>query len=261
MTDQRPETSIRRRYDHLVQLYTDDAFLAETVAEFLAEGLARGAGAMAIATPAHVEGIRARLGVHGIDVDAVVDAGQLLFLDAEQTLPRLLVDGVPDRAAFVPLVHETLQQLSGFPSIYCFGEMVNLLWGRDSRAAAALEELWNEVLADRSIQMLCAYRAEPFDRHTHQALHGILRSHSHVMPDQHREDFDEAVDRAYHEVFGVSGDASGLRAVIESRRASMPTMSPGLTALFALREVSPILADQLVDHGRVHYQRRRSART
>ena len=40
--------------DHLIQAYTDDAFLAETVGEFIATGLKVNEGAIIIATPKHL---------------------------------------------------------------------------------------------------------------------------------------------------------------------------------------------------------------
>jgi len=39
--------------DHFVQLYSDEAFLCEAVAEYAGTGLRRGEGVMLVATPAH----------------------------------------------------------------------------------------------------------------------------------------------------------------------------------------------------------------
>ncbi|HEV7476656.1 MAG TPA: hypothetical protein VGO02_02855, partial [Burkholderiales bacterium] len=41
--------------DHIVQTWQDEAFLAETVAEYVGSGLRGGEGALIVARPAHFE--------------------------------------------------------------------------------------------------------------------------------------------------------------------------------------------------------------
>ena len=48
-----------------------------------------------------------------------------------------------------------------------FGEMVNFIWQSRQSASERLEGLWNDVIRERSIPLLCAYglagsRARPF---------------------------------------------------------------------------------------------------
>lgn len=135
--------------DHLIQLYTDEAFLGRAVARFVGRGLAEGEAAVVIATPAHVDAFTARLAAGGLDVPEIVDRGQLVVLDAEGCLAKFMVDGMPDRAAFFVLVRGVLDGVRavGYTSIRVFGEMVNLLWDHNLEATVRLEELWNEVLA------------------------------------------------------------------------------------------------------------------
>src|SRR4051812_16740226 len=71
---------------HLVQFYEDDAFLAETVAEFVRDGLAMGQPALVVATPAHRDAFAAQLAARGVDGDALVARGRLTFLDAADTI-------------------------------------------------------------------------------------------------------------------------------------------------------------------------------
>ena len=248
-----------QRPEHAVQTYTDDAFLASVVAEYFAAGLARGEAAIAIATPAHIEAFRARLTDEGVDVKPAIERGQLVFLDAEHTLARFLVDDLPDRAAFFAVARDTIQRVlvAGFTTVRAFGEMVELLWRRNLAAAAQLEALWNEVLAEGGISLLCGYRVAPFTGHAERALHGIVGCHSRLLPDQHAEDFADAVHLAYEDVFGAAGDTAGLREVLAARRDAIPVMSQPQASLFALREVAPSLADEVVARGREHYQRGR----
>src|SRR5947209_16476781 len=87
-------------------------------------------------------------------------------------------DGLPDRAAFLATVLPILETIraEGYRNIRLFGEMVNLLWDHNLEATVQLEEMWNEVLADQGVSLLCAYRIDPFDVRAHRGvLHQISR--------------------------------------------------------------------------------------
>jgi hypothetical protein len=252
------ETLLRtpRPGDHLIQLYTDEAFLAQAVAQFVGRGLAEGAAAVVIATPAHVDAFTARLAAGGLDVPEIVRRGQLVVHDAEGCLATFMVDGMPDRAAFFRLVRGLFDgvRAAGHMSIRVFAEMVNLLWDHNLEATVRLEELWNEVLADQGVSLLCAYRIDNFDRHAHRGvLHQISRVHSHLIPLEDYERFDRAVDRAYGEVFGTGGDAEALRELLASSYRSTTLMPPAQAALLALRELPQCVADTVLERARHHY--------
>lgn len=245
-----------RPCDHLVQLYEHDGFLTRAVVRFLATGLVQEEGAVTIATPDHVRRFAVGLGRAGLDVRDLVDRNQLAILDAEESLARFMVGGMPDRAAFVTLVREVLERVrdAGFSKVRLFGEMVELLRHRSFEAALRLEALWNEVLADERVSLLCAYRLDNFSREAHRnVLHDISRSHSHLIPVEDYPRLGQAVDRAYADVFGTSGDGAALRAVLASRGAGTTHMPPAEGALLALRELSPTLADQVLERARLHY--------
>ena len=242
--------------DHLVQLYTDDEFLARAVAQFVGAGFAGGEAAVIVATPTHV----------ALFLDRVPDAapalarGQLVLLDAEETLERFMVDGLPDQAAFVEIVSGVLTRLrtAGYEKIRLYGEMVNLLWERDAlEPAVRLEELWNERLAAEGVALLCAYRIDNFDHHAHRhALASISRVHSHVIPVDDDARFDHAVDRAYLDVFGEGGDPRLLRDLLVAKFGRRPAMPRAQAALLALREVHPRTADAVLERARVYYAQR-----
>src|SRR5690242_9749011 len=84
--------------DHLIQLYTDEAFLTRAVGDFLREGLASDEGAVVIATPSHVSLFVERLNAVGIDAAAAISRGQLVVLDARTCLDSFMVSGMPDPA-------------------------------------------------------------------------------------------------------------------------------------------------------------------
>jgi hypothetical protein len=59
--------------------------------------------------------------------------------------------------------------------------MVDLLWPLSKRATVQLEELWNEVLAEYQVSLLCAYRIDAGAAAIKRRglLHQITRCHSH----------------------------------------------------------------------------------
>ena len=101
----------REPCDHLVQLYTDEGFLARAVAEFIGGGLAAGEAAVIIATPAHVALFQHALTVAGREVPAAEARGQLVIRDAQACLDRFMVDGWPDRDRFFSLVRALLAEV------------------------------------------------------------------------------------------------------------------------------------------------------
>jgi MEDS: MEthanogen/methylotroph, DcmR Sensory domain len=239
--------------DHIVQLYTDDAFLARVVTRFVVAGFAEREAAVIIATPAH----RALFGDSVPDAAAAKGRGQLVMLDAAECLSTFLIDGMPDRTAFRALLAWVLNRVgaTGYARTRLYGEMVNLLWERAAlESALALEELWNEELRQRRLPLLCAYRIDPLDRHgRHHALARITRAHSHLIPVDDYERFDRAVDRAYAEVFGSDGDSQTLRDLLVQTTRPTTSMPRAQAALFALRDLSAPIADAVLERARLYY--------
>ena len=242
--------------DHVVQLYTDDQFLGRAVAHFLGGGLRDGEAAVIIGTPPHVHLFTDRLTAVGVNVPEAVARGQLVIADAKECLDRFMLDGMPDRAAFLATVMPVLERIraAGYLNIRLFGEMVNLLWDHNLDATVRLEELWNEVLADQGVSLLCAYRIDPFDLHAHRGvLHQVSRCHSHLIPVDDYERLDRAVEHALGDTFGQ--DAKELRQLITTRYPPATSMPAAEAALFAVRSLSPSIADALLDRARHHYRR------
>lgn len=125
---------------HAVQFYEDDAFLCDTVAEFVSGALSAHEPALVIATEPHREGLAAVLAARGVDVPRVRVSGQLTLLDARELLDRFMVAGMPDAALFREVVGEALDRAARIRAgavVRAFGEMVDLLW-REGRAEAAI---------------------------------------------------------------------------------------------------------------------------
>jgi hypothetical protein len=173
---------------HVVQLYgRDDRFLAKNVSRFLAEGMRQRDGLVVIATPTHTQAIARHLAEEGASAALTAEReGRLVFLDARETLDRLLVDGRPVRALFESVVGGVLSDVlagSGSGKLRAFGEMVSLLWADGKRdEAALLERFWNGLLAGSRCSLYCAYAIDLFgDGVDPTDLSAIVSAHSHLL--------------------------------------------------------------------------------
>lgn len=204
-------------HPHIVQFYDDDAFLLDSVAAFLAAGWDAGERLLVIATPEHCRGLRERLEEDGRSVDG----GRLLFLDAEQTLARFLVDGMPVWDRFVAEVEARLAQSGGADGgpLRAFGEMVDLLW-RDGHGEAVveLEELWNRLGRLHPLSLLCGYRMDRFDDQDHvHHFQRICGAHSRVLPSENYTQVTD-LDTRLREVSQLQQRARSLEREIERRK-------------------------------------------
>jgi hypothetical protein len=242
--------------DHLAQAYTDDRFLIGAVADYAGAGLQKGEAAIVIATSAHVALLARELTARGMDVAALLAARRLLVLDAAPTLGQFLSAGGLDRERFFAVVGGALDHVraAGHHDVRLFGEMVDLLWAVDLEATLALERLWNEVLAAERVSLLCAYRLDPLDPQAHVVLRRVTHVHSHLLPGEDQPRFDEAVNRAYAEVFGVEGDARILRELMVSCQTVRTAMPRGQAALFAVADMPPFIAHDVRTRVHRHYR-------
>jgi len=64
-----------------------------------------------------------------------------------------------------------------------YGEMVNLLWqDGETRAAAVLEGMWNELAQKASFTLLCAYHVDAEKPGHEERLHDVCSAHTHLIP-------------------------------------------------------------------------------
>jgi PAS domain S-box-containing protein len=171
--------------DHFARFYLDDATLIESVAQHVMSGLRDGAAAVVIATEPHLTALDRFWASIGFDAVAYRDRGQLLSLDAAQTLAGLMVDGTPDRERFRATVGAVIARLSRqYGRVAAFGEMVGLLWHAGNPAAAVdLESLWNELREDYRFSLLCGYALRDCTADTaDQAFEAACDAHAHVIP-------------------------------------------------------------------------------
>src|SRR3954470_10405594 len=207
---------------HIVQFYDSDSYLVSAVADFLAAGLRVGQPVLVIATPEHREAFAARVRAKGLDLDSAIDTGQLLMLDARDTLSRFMDGSVPDAERFRSQLGEVMGNLplgTSHSVARAYGEMVDLLL-KDGNIAGAvrLEELWNELANSHEFCLLCAYAMSNFDRESHSpGFEAICNAHAHVVPTERYTEAN-ADDRAV-EISTLQQRAKALEGEIELRKA------------------------------------------
>src|SRR6185437_12275298 len=144
--------------EHDVVLYgNDSAALTRCVVPLIAAGLQDGGAAIIVATAAHERAFRSALSSL-VDVPDHSMRGRLLFLNADETLQSILIDGEPDSERFLRVVGGQIWRLSERYMVHAYGEMVGLLRSDGKHSAAvALERLWHELLAEIPFRLLCGY--------------------------------------------------------------------------------------------------------
>jgi PAS domain S-box-containing protein len=171
--------------EHFAQLYVDDEVLIDSVAEYVRQGIEAGASAIAIATGAHRAGLERRWSGRGFDAQAASGRGELVLLDAAETLATFTVGGALDRERFFARMGEIFAPFARRAGrILIFGEMVSLLW-REGRpeAAVELERLWNELARHHLFTLFCAYSLDDCAGREHlRPFEAICASHTRVIP-------------------------------------------------------------------------------
>jgi hypothetical protein len=168
---------------HAVQFYQDDQSLVDSVSKFLAEGCRQNQPALIVATAEHRRGIEQALAGHGLDVGRMKQLGDLVSLDARETLDTILAAGMPHPRLFSHVFNSMLKEVARIHpdcTTRAYGEMVNLLW-QDGMTSAAirLETLWNELAKSHDFKLLCGYSMGNFYRDA--AVGEIARHHTHVL--------------------------------------------------------------------------------
>jgi DNA-binding NarL/FixJ family response regulator len=160
---------------HEVGFYSDDRRLLEDLTQFAGTALQAGNAVIIIATDAHRNLLVRSLGAFGFDIGAAIEQGRYIALDADETLARFIVNGMPDpvlfNKAFGELIEITTKALKGWrPRIAVFGESVHLLCTQgNAEAAIQMEKLGNQLVDEYDLDILCGYSMS--------ILHGTMDEH------------------------------------------------------------------------------------
>ena len=173
-------------HHHAVQFYGSDQSLCVTVGGFISEGLIAGQPAILIATPVHTASVLEELKRRLIDVDHAKHIGDLVCLDAEETLATFMASDMPDTDAFRKNMGDAISQALGGrvrTPVRAYGEMVDVLWKKGrAEAAIRLEVLWNELAATHAFQLLCGYSMGNFYKQA-EYFEQVCQQHTHVVAD------------------------------------------------------------------------------
>jgi hypothetical protein len=168
---------------HAVRFYENDKSLAQIVGDFLHEGLVEDQPAIVVAAAPHRAAILRELIGKGLDVVQLQHSGDLVLLDAQDTLDTFMTDGNPDAARFNEAMCEIIRKACrGRPNctLRVYGAMVDVLWRKGKREAAIrLEMLWNKLAASEAFSLLCGYAMGNFYKDAH--FDEICRQHTHVI--------------------------------------------------------------------------------
>jgi len=168
---------------HAVRFYDSKESLCRIVAEFLGAGFVIGQPGLVIGTPEHNAAIVQELHSRHFDVDGMQAAGDLLLLDARETMASFMVDGMPDGERFKDRMTAAIEEVCRGRTdctIRAYGEMVDLLW-KDGHTVAAvrLEMLWNKLAMTHDFSLLCGYAMGNFYKDA--SINEICQQHTHVI--------------------------------------------------------------------------------
>lgn len=229
---------------HIVQVYRERGFLVAAVAAWLGESLRRAGGAVLACSPRSAREILARLRAEGVDVDAMRASDRLVVLDGEDFLARFMRDGAPQRELFLPLARGALARVRRHASpgaeVRVWGEMVDMLVKRgQAPAAQRLESIWNELIQEEGIRLLCSYEIDHLAPFAHEGpLAGACHGHTVLFAEEDPPAFERALENALVEVFGEL-EAARLRLSLAAERPLPITMSPAEAVLVGLQRQDP----------------------
>lgn len=184
-----PRNSRHKDFAHVVQFYTDDAFLLDGVASFVGDSLAAGESAISVVFSSHADALLQRLESRGIDFQAAMRDGRFLLHDARELLASFIVAGAPDRSRFMLQAGSLIRQAERAADVKnkrvaIFGEAVALLWlEKKFDAAIQLERLWNELARTHFFHLRCGYPVKAGDTELKGEPYAtICAEHSIVIP-------------------------------------------------------------------------------
>ena len=156
---------------HLVFPCTDDDSIVDAIAVFASAGLEKNEPVVLIATAIHCAQVIVRLEAEGFNTRTLQRSDDLICISASDLMARFMVDGQADEKLFRQAVEEVVARARASVgngrsrNVRAFGEMVSLLWRVDVTAASRLEELWNNVIEEHQLCLLCTYSLDGVGTH------------------------------------------------------------------------------------------------
>jgi hypothetical protein len=157
---------------HILQYYSSEEELLDTLSAYIGEGLQKGESAIIIATPEHLRALRYRLESIHADLIRAMFEDRYITIDVNVALTSFMIDGVPDEQLFSEMTRNLLRRASASSRrVRAFGEMVALLWASGNRTGTVrLEQLWEDFCRKREVTVLCSYPKAAFPENAAGAM-------------------------------------------------------------------------------------------
>lgn len=231
--------------EHVLQLYPQAAVETGIGTAFAAEGLQQDQSVVVIGTNALWEKLLRQLEAAGSDAQGAAAEGRLRLFGAHAILAA-------------PRPDDTLRAILRFArtrpgGLRVISELSDLLW-RQGRPEAALvtERRWNALARSEAFSLLCACGLDALDARAYEgALVRLGALHTHLVPVDNCEAFDDAVGRAVAEVL----EPRLLRMVHALSAAQRPAihLASGAALLFWLRQHMPRTAEKVLARSRARW--------
>ncbi|MGB8540022.1 MAG: ATP-binding protein [Candidatus Acidiferrales bacterium] len=253
-------------HGHVVQFYSEDRSLIQTLGSFIGTALESGDAAMVVATQSHRDALAEELKARGLNVANAKEAGRYVPLDAAETMVQIMVDGWPDEARFASHIGGVIAKArvaaenarkSGAtliiePRVVVFGEMVALLWAEGKHPSAIrLEQLWNDLAKTHSFSLRCAYPMGGFHLQEHsESFLRICTEHSAVIPGESYTSLTSEADRLRN-ISQLQQKAQALEAEIAQRKEAQESLRQREMALrdseqnAALGKLAAVIAHEI----------------
>jgi len=174
---------------HVVQFYTTDRFLLDSLGASLGNALKAGESVVVVMTRTHQKGLLRRLSARGIQLERAAKEGRFVVADATEALARFMEPRGPNRQKFLREFGAIIRKAEAAADVkhrrvVVFGEMVAVLWKQKKYdAALRLEQLWNELARTHFFYLRCAYPAKAFQGEMKgEPYHTVCAEHSVVFP-------------------------------------------------------------------------------
>lgn len=168
--------------NHICEFYTSAETRIKSLCNFIVPGLIKDEAVVVIATFENLLMLKNMLILYAIDVDEVVNSGQLILLNAHKTLEKFIRNDHIDYMLFFNLMTGMLDELKEkFVGIRAYGEMVDVLYAtKNLEITVELEQLWTDLSLEYHFSLLCGYTAENF-RGKHSHIKKICSTHTHLI--------------------------------------------------------------------------------
>ena len=241
---------------HVVQLYDSDAFLANAVSYFAAEGLQRGEAVLLTGTKAHLDGIRRDLRMRGVDTGACARSGQLRETDVETFAAAAMSGEALQRAALDAVLGAALAGVRADPRfkvVRWWGETSAVVYQRAGvEVALSAETSGDEMAKEHGLTLFCSYHCDRFDPRGYDGvLRDICCKHSHLIPAEDYARHRVIVNRAIDEVLG--GLTGSLLQSLASWRGLHCDQPSSQAILFWLRDTMPDQFEAVLSRARAYH--------